>query len=77
MREVYISDLGEFCANYLNNNGVHYQNLVVYAVLSLKSNLIYSNVYIKHIFVIVRCRSPPERFDFKSNFLGGFYYGRW
>ena len=74
MNEVYISKSRDFCGNFMKNNGIHYQNLIVYAVLSFCTNLIYSNEYIKYTFVVVCCRSPPERFEIKSNFSGGFYY---
>lgn len=74
MKKVYISKLRDFCGNFIENDGVHNQNLIVYAVLSLITNLIYSNEYIKYTFVVVCCRSPPERFEIKSNFSGGFYY---
>ena len=76
MNELYISDIKKIYANYLNNNSIHYQKLIVYAVLSLITKVLNSNGYNKYIFVTVRCRSPPERFEVKSNFSGGFYYGR-
>ena len=72
MKEVYISKSRDFCGNFVKNNGIHYQNLIVYAVLSFCTNLIYSNEYIKYTLLVVRCRSPPERFDFQIKFFRRF-----
>ena len=84
---VYISKTRDFYVFY-KYNGMHYSNMVVYAVLSLLNNLLLSNEYIKLLsksilrnftkyafkFVVEKCRSPPGDLDFTIQIFRRFYY---